>query len=59
VKGILGDRPRLEHAGSDVLLVITSTCLKMKSWDTGAIIAVHDMPNISFASGGDSVIYKS
>jgi len=55
VNGVLGSHPRLEHAGSDVLLIITSTCLKMKSLDSGDIIAVHDMPNISFASGGDSV----
>src|SRR5271154_5790309 len=52
---ILGFRPRLDHAGSDVHLTITSTCLKLTSLDTGAIIAVHDMPNISFASGGDTV----
>ncbi len=52
---ILGVRPRLEHAGSDVRLTITSTCLKLTSLDSGHVIAVHDMPNISFASGGDAV----
>lgn len=56
VAPILGLRPRLDHAGSDVRLTITSTCLKLTSLETGAVIAVHDMPNISFASGGDAVI---
>ncbi|CAG7834312.1 unnamed protein product [Allacma fusca] len=50
---ILGLRPRLDQAGSDVHLTITSTCLKLTSLDTGVLIATHDLPNISFASGGD------
>ncbi|ODM95625.1 SHC-transforming protein 1, partial [Orchesella cincta] len=56
VARILGIRPRLDHAGSDVHLTITSTCLKLTSLDTGSVIAVHDMPNISFASGGDATM---
>lgn len=52
-------KPRLEHAGSDVRLTITSTCLKLTSLETGAVIAVHDMPNISFASGGDAVSFTN
>lgn len=55
VMGILGSKPRLDNAGTDVRLTITSTCLKLTSLDNGAVIASHEMPNISFASGGDAV----
>ena len=55
VARILGLRPRLDQAGSDAHLTITSTCLKLTSLDTGDVIASHDLPNISFASGGDAV----
>lgn len=54
--GILGEK-HLDHAGSDVKLTITSTCLKLTSLDTGDTIATHEMPNISFASGGDAVSF--
>ena len=54
---IVGSSPKMDHAGSDVHLTITSTCLKLTSLDTGAVIASHDMPNISFASGGDEVCH--
>ncbi|KAA0203315.1 hypothetical protein HAZT_HAZT010057 [Hyalella azteca] len=50
---ILGESPLMQHAGSNVTLAITSAALKLALLDTGALIAHHDMPNISFASGGD------
>lgn len=42
-----------EHAGSNVLLNISSRNLEIKSRETNEVIARHDMPRISFASGGD------
>lgn len=45
----------MEHAGSNVTLSISSTCLTLKLKDTQAVIFTHDMPRISFASGGDAV----
>ncbi|GAB6018973.1 Transmembrane 6 super member 1 [Chamberlinius hualienensis] len=46
--------PKMEHAGADVQLVITSSRLELKLMDTNNNIAAHEMPNISFASGGDA-----
>ena len=43
------------HAGSNVKLSISSKCLALKSHDKDEVIAMHDMPRISFASGGDAV----
>lgn len=45
----------MEHAGSNVTLSISSTCLTLKLRDTQSVISTHDMPRISFASGGDIV----
>lgn len=39
---------------SFVVLNISSRCLELTSVETGEIVARHEMPNISFASGGDS-----
>lgn len=52
---ILGERPMMEHAGSNVNLTITSTALTLTILESGQVVACHDMPNISFASGGDPV----
>ncbi|XP_050701942.1 SHC-transforming protein 1-like [Eriocheir sinensis] len=53
ISRILGERPLMEHAGSNVNLTITSTALNLTNLESGQIVACHDMPNISFASGGD------
>ncbi|XP_071450728.1 SHC-transforming protein 1 isoform X2 [Hetaerina americana] len=53
IQRIIGDRPIMENAGSNVNLLITSTCLKLTLLETGKVIANHEMPTISFASGGD------
>lgn len=45
----------MDHAGSNVTLSISSTCLTLKLRDSHAVISTHDMPRISFASGGDAV----
>lgn len=55
ISRILGERPVMEHAGSNVNLTITSTALTLSVLESGQVVASHDMPNISFASGGDPV----
>jgi len=54
VSAMLGEAPVLVRAGTNVQLTITSVCLRLSDLDNGAIIHQHEMPNISFASGGDS-----
>ena len=51
---MLSDNPCLENAGTNVQLTITSLWLKLSDLNSGNAIFVHEMPNISFASGGDS-----
>lgn len=50
----INDVPNMRHAGSDVRLLVSSTCLTLKLLDSDTVIATHDMPRISFASGGDA-----
>ncbi|KAG1704729.1 SHC-transforming protein 3 [Nymphon striatum] len=50
---MLGDKPNMEFAGSNVNLTITSRSLNLTIMETGELIAEHEMPNVSFASGGD------
>lgn len=47
----------MEHAGTNVTLTVSSKYLSLVSVDTGDVIAQHDMPRISFASGGDTVSF--
>lgn len=54
----IGEQPNMLHAGSNVKLSISSKCLALKLHDNDAVIAMHDMPRISFASGGDAVNRK-
>ena len=51
---MLGERPQMELAGTNVQLTITSLWLSLADKETGKNLFVHDMPNISFASGGDA-----
>ena len=51
---MLSDTPVLDKAGANVQLTITSLWLKLSDLDSGNAIFVHEMPNISFASGGDA-----
>nr|CAG4648748.1 EOG090X098F [Polyphemus pediculus] len=53
IQRILGEVPHMEHAGSDVALTINSGCLRITTLEANTVVACHDMPNISFASGGD------
>jgi len=54
VAGMLGDRVTVSRASANVQLTITSLCLRLADLDTGRALHQHEMPNISFASGGDS-----
>lgn len=45
----------MNRAGTDVILRVSSKFLSLASLENNEIIAYHDMPKISFASGGDSV----
>lgn len=50
----IGEQPLMEHAGANVKLSISSTSLSLRTLDSGQLVATHDMPRISFASGGDT-----
>ncbi|XP_012231756.1 SHC-transforming protein 1 [Linepithema humile] len=52
----ISDKPRMEHTTASVNLTISSCSLSLTNISTGHIIAKHDMPRISFASGGDTEI---
>ncbi|CAN8005603.1 unnamed protein product, partial [Ixodes hexagonus] len=51
---MLAERPNMDYAGSNVNLCVTSSSLNVAIMETGQVIADHNMPNISFASGGDA-----
>lgn len=51
----IADKPCMEHTATSVNLTISSCSLSLSNIETGHIIARHDMPRISFASGGDTV----
>lgn len=55
IQRILDEVPHMKHAGSDVALTINSGCLQITTLEANTVVACHDMPNISFASGGDPV----
>lgn len=57
VQRAIADVPRMEYAGANVNLNISSSRLTLTSLDSYEVIASHDMPRISFASGGDCVSY--
>ncbi|KDR18487.1 SHC-transforming protein 1 [Zootermopsis nevadensis] len=54
VQRAIGEHPIMEHAGANVNLTISSCGLVLTALESGRIIARHDMPRISFASGGDT-----
>jgi len=45
----------MAFAGTNVTLKVSSVNLSLTSLDNNQVIAIHEMPKISFASGGDSV----
>ncbi|XP_023329219.1 SHC-transforming protein 1 isoform X2 [Eurytemora carolleeae] len=54
ISSILGDRVVVSRSGANVQLTITSLCLRLSDLDNGSVLLQHEMPMISFASGGDS-----
>lgn len=54
ISRMLSETPSMEKAGANVQLTITSLWLKLSDLDSGQALFVHEMPNISFASGGDA-----
>ncbi|RWS21950.1 SHC-transforming protein 1-like protein, partial [Leptotrombidium deliense] len=51
---MFSDSVNLVNAGASVSLTVSSSYLSLTVVETGEVIANHEMPNISFASGGDS-----
>ncbi|XP_066991913.2 SHC-transforming protein 1 isoform X1 [Anabrus simplex] len=54
VQRAIAEQPLMEHAGANVNLTISSCSLVLTALESGRVIAGHDMPRISFASGGDT-----
>ncbi|XP_043482025.1 SHC-transforming protein 1 [Leptopilina heterotoma] len=52
----ISDKPCMDHAGSNIELTISSCSLTLTILETDQVIAKHEMPRISFASGGDTDI---
>ncbi|XP_075970092.1 SHC-adaptor protein [Anticarsia gemmatalis] len=50
----LAARPRMAHSGANVALTISSKAITLAALEGGDTIARHDMPRVSFASGGDT-----
>lgn len=50
---LLAEKPRMEYAGSNVNLIISCSSITLSIMESGEVIANHEMPNVSFASGGD------
>lgn len=55
IQQALSDKPDMENAGTNVTLRVSSKLLSLVNLENNDVIASHDMPKISFASGGDSV----
>lgn len=51
----ISETPCMQHAGTNVIINVSSKSLNLVNTETGEIIVSHNMPRISFASGGDSV----
>lgn len=50
----IAEVPNLKYAGTSVNLNVSSNNLKLTTLDTNQVIINHEMPKISFASGGDA-----
>lgn len=50
----IAEQPKMDYAGTNVYLNVSSSSLTLTSLETCQVIANHDMPQISFASGGDT-----
>ncbi|KAH1023279.1 SHC-transforming protein 4 isoform X1 [Dendroctonus ponderosae] len=54
VQKAIAETPNMTHAGTNVTLKVSSVNLSLTSLENNQVIAHHEMPKISFASGGDS-----
>lgn len=54
VQQCVATTPCLEPCLEDVILTISSNSIELVSTTTNEVVARHEMPNVSFASGGDS-----
>lgn len=50
----LAAKPRMAHSGSNVALTVSSRAISLAALEGGDTVAKHDMPRVSFASGGDA-----
>lgn len=50
----ISEVPNLNYAGTSVNLNVSSNYLTLTPLDSNQVIITHDMPRISFASGGDA-----
>ncbi|XP_049875203.1 SHC-transforming protein 1 [Pectinophora gossypiella] len=50
----LAAKPRMAHSGSNVALTVSSRAITLAALEGGETVARHDMPRVSFASGGDA-----
>ncbi|XP_030385484.1 SHC-transforming protein 1 [Scaptodrosophila lebanonensis] len=50
----IAERPSMESAGTNIIINVSSRALTLTNVETGEVIANHNMPRISFASGGDN-----
>lgn len=58
IQQALSDAPNMNDAGTNAILRVSSKFLSLVNLESNQVIAKHDMPRISFASGGDSVSLK-
>ncbi|XP_053609072.1 SHC-transforming protein 1 [Plodia interpunctella] len=50
----LAARPRMSHSGENVALTVSSRAITLAALEGGDTVARHEMPRVSFASGGDA-----
>ncbi|KAJ2947716.1 hypothetical protein O0L34_g9490 [Tuta absoluta] len=50
----LAAKPRMSHSGSNVALTVSSRAITLAALEGGETVARHEMPRVSFASGGDA-----
>ncbi|XP_063616911.1 SHC-transforming protein 1 [Cydia splendana] len=50
----LAAKPRMAHSGANVALTISSKAITLAALEGHETVARHDMPRVSFASGGDA-----
>lgn len=50
----MSEQPLMKHTGTDVKLTVCSKYLMLINLETNELLSQHDMPRISFASGGDT-----